>query len=359
MRVFGYPVVVAALSVTLYSTLQGQALDAAQVLAATREALGGEKKLSGVKTFTATGRTRQVRGNNLVPIEFEITCELPDKFVRIDEFPAQDTDQTRLGFKGDELIQFPPPPSGAGRGRAGESAPPPAGRAGGGPPSNSDRAAGVAPANAGRGAGSAPPEGGRTGGPPPLGPAQQRVVNVKQDFVRLTLGMFATSFPSYPLTFKYLAQGEAPEGKADILDVAGPVNFSARFVVQRDTHLPVMLMWQVPPTTVMLRIPGQPMPGSVPPGALVVDAPAPPPGGASQDDRTQYAATIANLRRQALTEAKPIDYRMYYADFRDVDGFKVPFRIRRAIAGETIEETTFDRIRINTRVDPRKFEAPK
>ena len=173
MRVFGYPVVVAALGVTLHSTLQGQALDAAQVLAAAREALGGEKKLSGVKTFTATGRTRQVRGNNLVPIEFEITCELPDKFVRIDEFPAQDTDQTRLGFKGDELIQFPPPPLGAGRGRVGESASPPsgragepaappAGRAGGGPPSNGDRAAGVAPANAGRGAGSAPPEGGRT-----------------------------------------------------------------------------------------------------------------------------------------------------------------------------------------------------
>jgi len=37
----------------------------------------------------------------------------------------------------------------------------------------------------------------------------------------------------------------------------------------------------------------------------------------------------------------------------------VPFRIRRAIAGETIEETTFDRIRINARIDPRKFEAPK
>ena len=359
MRFFGYPVVVVALSATLHSTLQGQALDAAQVLAATREALGGEKKLSGVKTFTVTGRTRQVRGNNLVPIEFEITCELPDKFVRIDEFPAQDSDQTRLGFKGDELIQFPPPPAGAGRGRAGEAAPPPAGRAGGGPPANGDRTAGVAPANPGRGAGSAPPEGGRSGGPAPLGPAQQRVASVKQDFVRLTLGMFATSFPSYPLTFKYLAQGEAPEGKADILDVAGPVNFSARFVVQRDTHLPVMLMWQVPATTVMLRIPGQPMPGSVPPGALIVDAPAPPPASASEDDRTQYAATVANLRRQALTQAKPIDYRMYYADFRDVDGFKMPFRIRRAIAGETIEETTFDRIRINARVDPRKFEAPK
>jgi len=171
--------------------------------------------------------------------------------------------------------------------------------------------------------------------------------------------MFAASFPSYPLTFKYAAQGEAPEGKADILDVTGPANFSARFVVQRDTHLPVMLMWQIPATNVVFRIPGQPMPSPLPPGALTVDAPAPPAATASQEDRDQYAAAIATLRRRTLTQAKPIDYRVYYGDFRDVEGLKWPFRLRRAIAGETIEETTFDRIRINAKINPRKFEAPK
>jgi hypothetical protein len=73
----------------------GQPSDPAQaVLSAAREALGGETKLSAVKTFTATGRTRQIRGNNLVPIEFEINCELPDKDVRRDGIPAQDTDPT-------------------------------------------------------------------------------------------------------------------------------------------------------------------------------------------------------------------------------------------------------------------------
>src|ERR1700732_4780124 len=140
MRVFGYPVIVAALAATLYPTLNptlhGQALDAPQVLAAAREALGGEKRLSAVRTFTATGRTRQLRGNNLVPIEFEINCELPDKFVRTDEFPAQDADPTTQGFNGDTLLQFPAPQPG----RGGPSAPP-----------------------------------------------QQRVNAVKQDFVRLTL----------------------------------------------------------------------------------------------------------------------------------------------------------------------------
>ena len=121
------------------------------------------------------------------------------------------------------------------------------------------------------------------------------------------LGMFAASFPSVPLTFKYAAVGEAPEGKADILDVTGPANLSMRFVVQQDTHLPVMLMWSAP-------APGQPA---------------------------------------------PAEQRMYFADYREVDGLKLPFRIRRAVGADTIEETTFDRFRINGKIDPRKFETPK
>src|SRR5712671_6865669 len=144
---------IAAFAIALLVTLGAQAPDAARVLGAARDALGGEKKLAAVRSFTATGRTRQLRGNNLVPIEFEINCELPDKFVRTDEFPAQDADPTTQGFNGDTLLQFPAPQPGRG-----------------GPP---------APA--------------------------QRINTVKQDFVRLTLGMFAASFGGYPLTFKYAA----------------------------------------------------------------------------------------------------------------------------------------------------------
>jgi hypothetical protein len=139
--------------------------------------------------------------------------------------------------------------------------------------------------------------------------------------------------------------------------VTGPANFSARFIVQRDTHLPVMLSWQLPPTNVLFRIPGQPPPAVVPTGAVLVDAPVPPSETATQQEKDQYATAIAGLRRQTL--AKPVEYRVYYADYREVDGFKLPFRLRRAIDGETIEETTVDRIRINARIDPKKFEVPK
>ena len=147
-------------------------------------------------------------------------------------------------------------------------------------------------------AGGPPPGAGRAvAPPPPIDP----VAALKQDFVRLTLGMFATSFSSYPLTFSSGGVAEAPEGKADVVDVKGPANFSARLFIDSRTHLPLMLS-------------------------------------------TQEGAT---------------ESRIYYADYRDVDGMMFPFRIRRANGATTIEETTFDRFRINAKIDPKKFEARK
>jgi hypothetical protein len=48
---------------------------------------------------------------------------------------------------------------------------------------------------------------------------------------------------------------------------------------------------------------------------------------------------------------------MFFADYRNVDGLQLPFRVRRAAGSDTTEETTFDRYRINTRVDPKRFET--
>jgi hypothetical protein len=232
--------------------------DAASVLASAHEALGGDQNLAAVKSFLATGRTRQLRGENLVPIEFEIACEFPDRCVRRDEFPAQDQPAAVNGFRGEDAI----------------------------------------------------------------GPSK----TTREEFARLMLGVFAAASPAFPLQFAYAAEGEAPEGKADVLAVTGPANFSAQFVVQRQTHMPVMLMWRAAGPV------GRGVPGALPAGPGRGAAPAP----------------------------APADHRLYYADYRAVNGgVKWPFRIRHAVAGETIEETTFDRVSINAKIDPKKFEALK
>ena len=112
MRVFGHCAVAGCLAAavvfsgpTALGTSEpaigsaAQSKDPAAILAAARQALGGDGKLSAVKSFTATGRTRQVRGDNLVPIEFEIFVELPDKYLRKDEVPAQESGPTAHGLQ--------------------------------------------------------------------------------------------------------------------------------------------------------------------------------------------------------------------------------------------------------------------
>src|SRR5215212_1675715 len=102
--------------------------EAAVVLSAARDALGGDKRIASIKTVVASGHTRQLQGDNLVPIEFEINIELPDKYVRTDEIPARESGPTSRGFNGDGLIQLPPggPPSrGGGPGGPPGGPPPP------------------------------------------------------------------------------------------------------------------------------------------------------------------------------------------------------------------------------------------
>ena len=235
--------------------------NAAAVMAATQEALGGAKRIATVRSFVATGRTRQVQGDNLVPIEFEISCELPDRCVRRDEIPARESGPTTIGFNGNELIQSPVP-----------AAPPP-----------------------GRGA---PP-----GAPSAAAQRAARLATVKQDFARLMLGMFATAPPVEPLALEYVAEAEAPQGRADVIAIRGSADLDGRLFVFRETRLPVMFTWTAP------------------------------------------------------VQGKPAEHRLFFADYRSSDGLTLPFRLRRGVGADTTEETTFDRFRINVRIDPRKFEV--
>ena len=262
-----------------------QTTDANPVMTAARTALGGEAKIAAVKTFIANGRTRQVRGDNLVPIEFEIQAELPDKFARRDEFPAQDAGPSTSGFNGDALVLIPRP-----------TPPPP--RPGAAPPTPEQQDAAL----------------------------RGRLNTAKQDFARLMLGMFATSFSSFPLTFAYVAQAEAPQGKADVIEVKGPGNFAGRLFINSQTHLPILLTWQAP----------QGPPGGR--GPMAAAGGPPPSAGAPPPPAV-------------------VEQRMFFADYRAVDGLQLPFRIRRAAGADTTEETTFDRFRINAKVDPRRFET--
>lgn len=290
MRVFG-PVALLVFACGISGTAQTDER-ARKVLDDARVALGGEARLSAVKSLSTTGRTRRVQGENLVPIEFEMLVELPDKYIRRDEIPAQESDPATIGFNGDQLVQIPPPA-------------PPA------------------------------PRPGMPAPPPEMfeNMLKQRALTARQDFARLMLGMFATSFQAYPLTFKYVGQAEAPQGKAHVLEATGDAGFKLRFFVDMQSSLPIMVSWSAP---------ARPAGRGAPPVATAPRASAPAPS-------PQAPAPAASAP----------EHRLYFADYREVDGMKFPFRLRRGVGTETSEETTFDRFRINPKIDPRRFEVRK
>jgi hypothetical protein len=315
MRAFLQFVLISCLAISALAGAQPVPPDAAAaVVAAAREALGGDKKLAAVRTVVATGRTRQVRGDNLVPIEFEIAIELPDKYVRKDEIPAQESGPTQTGFSGETLLQFPAP------------SPPPA----------------------------------RAGGPPPPTPEQMaaagrmRLNTIKQDFARLMLGMFAGTSSAYPVTFNYVGKAEAPQGKADVLDVKGPAGpgaFAGRLFVNADTHLPIMITWTAP---------APPMRGGPPRGGPPARGDAPPPsrGDAPPASAGQPPSPPGSAATSA-GQPSPPESRLYFGEYREASGLQLPFRLRRALGPDTVEETTFDGYKINTKIDSRKFEVRK
>ena len=107
-------------------------------------------------------------------------------------------------------------------------------------------------------------------------------------------------------------------------------------------------------------LPGQAPPANLAPGSVVFEVPGPPPAAAATaDEKQKYQQDVMAARAKAMQQAKPTENRLYYADYREVDGLKLPFRLRRAVGATTTEETTFDRFRINTKIDPKKFEVRK
>jgi hypothetical protein len=69
------------------------------------------------------------------------------------------------------------------------------------------------------------------------------------------------------------------------------------------------------------------------------------------------AAPVTPERIQELQRTPPVvaDYTVFFDEWRDADGLKFPFKMRRAMGSETIEEWTVTKVKVNPKVDPKRF----
>jgi hypothetical protein len=270
---------------------------AADLLRQARAALGGESRLNTIRTLSASGAVTRAAGGMQLSGELTLQLELPDRFLRTDSLSPDGTLTviTEQGVNGTTLLRgartFNAPPGAVIR-------TPPA------PAKGSDAEA-------------------------------QAIRAARADLVRLVVALLMQAPSTQPLAFAYGGQAEAPDGKADVIDVTGSDGgtFAAKLFLDTATHRPLMLSYRgVSPRIVVQqqRLPA-PRPGDAPPRPDA-SAPAPPPGDV-------------------------VDIEMFLDDYRPVDGVLLPHHVTRSVSGEVNEEWRIASYKLNPAFKSGTFDA--
>ena len=290
---------------------------AADVLAQARKAIGGGK-LDSLKTFSAEARTQRNVGTFQINADVELALAMPDKYMRSDSSSGGPVNfSSTTGFSGDR----------------------PLARSGGAAHGGGAMVIQMGP-------------GGPAFGEKPT-PEQQAEIDrvalraARQDLSRLMLGWFGTAHPSLSVTYAYAGEAESPDGKADVIDVKDADGFNARVFIDQQTHLPLMLTYQGPQRRIMTS--GGPM---VAAGAQARTRQL------SDDERKKMNADVQKQTEQARSQPLTmVEYRLYFSEWTDVDGIKFPMRLQRATAGTTDEEWTVIKVKVNPKIDLKKFDS--
>lgn len=258
-----------------------------------RVALGGDAAVQKVRALSAVGTVRRAAGSAQMAGDLTLQFELPDRMLRTDSLSPDGgiTLVSEQGFSGNTLLRsnriFNAPPGAMIR------TPPP-------PQKGSDAEA-------------------------------QAVRAAQADLARLTIALLLRAPQSMPLDFAYGGTAEAPDGKADVIDVKGRdgSTFAAQLFLDTATHRPLMLSYRgVAPRLVVQTQRAEP--GSAQPRGT-----APPP----------------------LPAGDVVDIALFLDDYRKVDGLLLPHHITRSIGGEVAEEWTFNTFAVNPTFKPGTFDA--
>jgi len=272
-----------AVLLTALLTIAGSVADAfgdaraAELIAQARAALGGSKDAPLSRGVSCAGTVTRAIGDRRVSGDITLDLQLPDKLLRTETIaPMGDGTLivTEQGINGETLL----------RSFKTMNAPPGA----------------VI----------------RTPPPPAAGSEAevQAIRNSRAELIRVSIALLLSSAGA---EFSYAGEAEAPDGKADVLDVKAAGGTAARLFLDKATHRPLMLSYRgIAPRTIV-----QTQHGGGPAGAA--HEVTPPPAG------------------------ETVDVTMFLDDYHAVDGVMLPHKISRAVGGETTEEWTFKTIKIN------------
>ena len=327
---------VAAIALCGYSAhtvAQAQAdAKATGVMTAMRKALGGEQKLANVKTLAlradyrremtagpggggmmfimrgAGGGSGASDGGAQMTGKIEIDLELPDKYLRSDIGSSGFAMTRTEGFEGARPFIEVVPNS----------------------PGMNIRV--DSPAN-----------------DPAM--AKASLLRNRADAARLLLGLIGGTQPGFDVTYAYGGQAESPDGKADLIDVTGPDGFKVRLFIDSDSHLPLMLTYMdAEPRVVMRTMSRGGGPGDGRGRGQVTTSPA--------ELTPEQREELDKERKAAAAEPpKMVEYRLYFADYRKIDGVSLPYHISRGTGAKTTEEWDVTSYKVNPAFKADRFKV--
>ena len=300
---------------------------AAEILAAARKAIG-DRKLDTLKTFSVQSALQRNVQTMQVNSDVEILLELPDKYLRSEASSGGGMMMAgggTSGFNGDRPLQKLNP----------------GGMPGGGMVIRMGGPGGFASGD------------GEKPTPEQLAEMSKSMVRSSQfEASRLMLGWFAMAHPAANAQYTFAGEAESPDGKAYVIDVKNGDNFAARLFIDEQTHLPLMVTYKAPQPR-MLSAGGGPRqvaPAGGNPHTVTMTS------SMSDEERKKAQAEIEKQIKE-LQRQPPVltDYTVFFEDWRDADGVKFPFKMRRAMGSETTEEWTVSKVKVNPRIDPKRF----
>jgi hypothetical protein len=298
----------------------------AEILSGARKAIG-DKKLDTLKSLSVNATLQRNVGNMQINSEVELLLELPDKYARSETTTGPVSGSNTTGFNGDKPLTRANSPM-----------------AGGG---------GAMVIRMGPGGGAF--TGGGSDAKPT--PEEQEKMNAamlrssRQELSRLMLGWFAMTHPSINVEYSYAGEAESPDGKAYVIDAKNADGFAARLFIDQQTQLPLMLTYQGPQPRVIT------MGGPVGAAGGRQGAPAGGQATTMSDEERKKMRDDAQKKMADMQKEPPkmVEYTIYFDDWREEDGVKFPHTMRRASGGTTNEEWTITKIKVNPKIDAKKF----
>lgn len=167
------------------------------------------------------------------------------------------------------------------------------------------------------------------------------------DLARLLLGLIGRTHGAMPVTYTYAGEAESADAVADVIEVTGPDEFKARLFVDASSHLPLMLTYMQPEARVvqMVRRDGderEPRAGAGSPPQL------------SPDERAQLEE---QMKAANATPPTLVEHRMFFSEYREIDGIRLPHRIARGTAGKTVEEWEVKEYKLNPAIRADRFKV--